>query len=512
MKKLLLIGIVLLLMASGSYCIGQTVYGTFVVSGEYVRGSSSLVTIEGKTSLGTGEVRGSRLLVNGTIETIGIGGIKFPDGTIQTTAGVSTAAHSDNSDYAILSGTASIAGYAGISGVSTIAAYSSVSGVATNAAYSSVSGVATNSAYATLSGTATNAVYAILSGNATNAAIADYALLSSVATTAGTCTGNSATASYSVLSGTSTNCTNSLTNVASLGAATLTGSVSFAAGANATISQSGEDITITLLGAGGSMAPYVTTSGNNSFTGSNSFTADSLTFVPYVAPASVTLNNTRLYEDLYYTHNGNIVTYDAWGMPSTSAKVYCTVDLTSDAGLYPYTMNNYLPAVALPLRPWRDGSDIPDGIVLQAPSGITNEAYNYLLNANFGAYALYPWTDGQMGTYAGARISSNGSYNLAIITFEANRVHKRTSPWIGVCEVNGETLQTFVYVDISTDEVAWTTLCSTGSANADTGNTWYKYGNYDNQTYKYLRVKGSLGNAGGGEYFDPRVYEILIWN
>lgn len=75
----------LVLLSSGAFA-DEEIFGTLTMSQEVVRGTS---TIEGKLSVGTTEVR-STLGVKGTIESFGVGGVKFPDGTIQITAADTT--------------------------------------------------------------------------------------------------------------------------------------------------------------------------------------------------------------------------------------------------------------------------------------------------------------------------------------------------------------------------------------------------------------------------------------
>jgi hypothetical protein len=81
------------LQVVGSGAIGRLTKWTAFTSGNSVIGNSTIFEDKfGMVGIGT-DTPTSRLTVQGLIESQGAGGVKFPDGTIQTTAGVSSIFH-----------------------------------------------------------------------------------------------------------------------------------------------------------------------------------------------------------------------------------------------------------------------------------------------------------------------------------------------------------------------------------------------------------------------------------
>jgi hypothetical protein len=148
-------------------------------------------------------------------------------------------------------------------------------GTASSAAYATLSGTAT---YAALSANASNAAYSTLSGQASQSA---YSVISGTSTNAGA-------AVYAILAGTASNAASGLTSIASQGAVPLQGTVEVVAGAGTSVSQSGSNIVINLIGngqasnAGGSNG-QVQYNSNEIVAGASGLTYEASTGTTYVS-------------------------------------------------------------------------------------------------------------------------------------------------------------------------------------------------------------------------------------
>ena len=163
MKKILL-ALAVLFMTVPAFA-DYRVMGTLTASHEVVLGISKI---------GTTETRNVALTAKGTIETYGIGGIKFPDATIQITAADTTYVNSVASQ-----GATGITGDVHIKGATRATLTQSGQTIEVSVPdYVTLSGTATTAGYATLSGTSTNCTGGYITGegsgitniNATNIA------------------------------------------------------------------------------------------------------------------------------------------------------------------------------------------------------------------------------------------------------------------------------------------------------------------------------------------------------